>query len=96
MESLIHGVSSTLLFAGYIFYIILAALIATTATFYNHLEVNLQKRIEGIKSTLAWVTLIGVNLGGAVVAISSIYVGHLGSGILDIITDVKCCYSQTK
>jgi hypothetical protein len=43
----------------------------------------------GIKSTLTWANLIGVNLGGAVVAISLIYAGLLGSGILDIITDVN-------
>jgi hypothetical protein len=73
------------IFLGYIFYMILIALIATTATFYNHLEVNLQKRIRGIKSVLAWINLIGVNAGGAAVAMTIIYAGLVGSGILDVI-----------
>lgn len=72
------------IFLGYIFYIILITLISMTATFYNHLEVNLQK-IRGIKSMLAWVNLIGVNVGGAVVAITLIYAGLVGSGIFDLI-----------
>src|SRR3712207_3225762 len=38
------------IFLGYIFYLILVALVATTAIFYSHLEVSLQKRIRGIKS----------------------------------------------
>lgn len=40
------------IFLSYIFYLILINLIATTAIFYNHLEVNLQKRIRGIKSSV--------------------------------------------
>ena len=43
------------IFLGYIFYLILISLITTTAIFYNHLEVNLQKRIMGVKSVLAWI-----------------------------------------
>ncbi len=70
------------IFLGYIFYLIFIALIATTAIFYNHLEVNLQKRIRGIKSALAWINLIGVNAGGAAAAITLIYAGLVGSGIL--------------
>lgn len=77
------------IFLGYIFYTILTTLIATTAIFYNHLEVNLRKRIQGIKSILAWTNLIGVNIGGAAVAITLIYAGLLSSGILGIITDVS-------
>ncbi len=73
------------IFLGYIFYIILITLISMTATFYNHLEVNLQKKIRGIKSMLAWVNLIGVNVGGTVVAITLIYAGLVGSGIFDLI-----------
>jgi hypothetical protein len=34
---------------------------------------------------LAWVNLIGVNVGGAVVAITLIYAGLVGSGIFDLI-----------
>jgi hypothetical protein len=73
------------IFLGFIFYMVLIALKATTATFYNHLEVNLQKRIRGIRSALAWINFIGVNIGAAALAITLIYAGLAGSGILDVI-----------
>jgi hypothetical protein len=73
------------IFLGYIFYLILITLIATTAIFYSQLGVNLQKRIRGIKSVLAWINLIGINVGGAAAAIMIIYAGHIGSGIHDMI-----------
>ena len=73
------------IFLGYIFYMILITLIFMTATIYNHLEVNLLLQIRGLKSLLAWVNLIGVNVGGAVVAITLIYAGLVGSGIFDLI-----------
>jgi hypothetical protein len=72
------------IFLGYIFYLILITLIATTAIFYNHLEANLRKRIRGIKSILAWINLIGTNVGGAAVALTIIYAGLAGSGIFDL------------
>lgn len=40
--------------------------------------------LKGIKSLLAWVNLIGVNVG-AVVPITLIYAGLVGLGILDLI-----------
>jgi hypothetical protein len=73
------------IFLGYIFYLILITLIATTAIFYSHLEVNLQKRIRGIKSMLAWINLVGVDVGGAAAAVMIIYAGLIGSGIHDMI-----------
>jgi hypothetical protein len=73
------------IFLGFIFYLILITLISMTATFYNHLEKNLRLKIRGVKSLLAWVNLIGVNVGGAVVAITLIYAGLVGSGIFDLI-----------
>jgi hypothetical protein len=73
------------IFLGYIFYLILITLIAITAIFYNHLEVNLQRRIRGIKSILAWINLVGINVGGAAAAITIIYAGLAGSGILDMV-----------
>jgi hypothetical protein len=72
------------IFLGYMFYLILITLIAATAIFYNHLEVNLQKRIRGIKSVLAWINLVGINVGGAAAAITIIYAGLAGSGVLDM------------
>jgi hypothetical protein len=73
------------IFLGYIFYLILITLIAITAIFYSHLEVNLQKRIMGVKSVLAWINLVGINVGGAAAAIMIIYAGLIGSGIHDMI-----------
>jgi hypothetical protein len=72
------------IFFGYLFYLILITMIATTAIFYNHLEANLQKRVKGFKSILAWANLIGINVGGAAVALTIIYAGFVGSGILDL------------
>ena len=52
-------------FLGYIFYMILVVAIAVTATFYHHLEIDMKKKIRGFKSVLAWIHLIGMNVGGA-------------------------------
>jgi hypothetical protein len=73
------------LFLGYILYIILAVAIATTALFYNHFEVNMHKSIRGYKSVLAWVHLIGMNIGGACVTIAMIFAGLIGSGIFTVV-----------
>jgi hypothetical protein len=73
------------LFLGYMLYIILAVAIATTALFYNHLEVNLHKSIRGYRSVLAWVHLIGMNIGGGCVTIAMIFAGLIGSGIFTVV-----------
>jgi hypothetical protein len=73
------------LFLGYMLYIILAVAIATTALFYNHFEVNMHNSIRGYRSVLAWVHLIGMNIGGACVTITMIFAGLVGSGILAVI-----------
>jgi hypothetical protein len=75
------------LFLGYMLYIILAVAIATTALFYNHFEVNLHKSIRGYRSFLAWINLIGMNMGGACVAITMIFAGLVGSGIFAVISN---------
>ena len=74
------------LFLGYMLYIILAVAIATTALFYNHFEVNLDKTISGYRSLFAWVHLIGMNVGGACVTITMIFAGLVGSGVLATIS----------
>jgi hypothetical protein len=74
------------LFLGYMLYIILAVSIATTALFYNHFEVNLHKSIRGYRSLLAWVHLIGMNMGGACVTITMIVAGLIGSGVFAVVT----------
>ncbi|MDQ4014586.1 MAG: hypothetical protein M3136_02350 [Thermoproteota archaeon] len=73
------------IFLGYIFYMILIVSIATTSVFYNHFEVNMQRTIRGFRSVLAWVHLIGMNVGGATVTLTMIYAGLVGSGIIGII-----------
>ena len=72
-------------FLGYIFYLILVVAIAVTAVFYQHLEVNMSKRLTGVRSALAWVHLIGMNVGGAATTITMIIAGLAGTGIMDMI-----------
>ena len=73
------------IFLGYIFYMILIVSIATTAVFYDHFEINMQRGIRGFRSVLAWAHLIGMNVGGATVTLTMIYAGLVGSGIIGII-----------
>ena len=72
------------IFLGYIFYMILIVAIATRAVFYNHFEVNMLKSICGVGSILAWVTLIGMNVGGASITLSMVYAG-LAGGVIGIV-----------
>ena len=73
-------------FLGYIFYMILVVAIAVTATFYHHLEIDMRKSIHGFKSVLAWVHLVGMNVGGAATTLTMIFAGLIGSGIFSVIT----------
>lgn len=72
-------------FLGYIFYLILVVAIAVTAVFYNHLEVGMGRRIRGFRSVLAWIHVVGMNVGGAITTITMIFAGLAGSGILGVI-----------
>ncbi|MGI0024977.1 MAG: hypothetical protein ACREA4_07520 [Nitrososphaera sp.] len=72
-------------FLGYIFYLIIVVAVAVTAVFYNHLEVDMNKRIRGFRSALVWVHLIGMNVGGAATTITMIFAGLVGTGIIDVI-----------
>ena len=81
-------------FLGYIFYMILVVAIAVTATFYHHLEIDMGKSIRGIKSVLAWIHLIGMNVGGAATTLTMIFAGLIGSGILSVITGSTSSVSQ--
>lgn len=74
-------------FLGYIFYMILVVAIAVTAVFYNHLEINMGKRIRGLKAVLAWIHLIGMNVGGTAITLTMIFAGLIGSGIFSVITN---------
>ena len=73
-------------FLGYIFYMILVVAIAVTATFYHNLENDMRKSIRGFKSVLAWIHLVGMNVGGAATTLTMIFAGLIGSGILSVIT----------
>lgn len=65
---------------------ILVIAIAVTAVFYNHLEINMEKRIRRLKAVLAWIHLIGMNVGGTAITLTMIFAGLTGSGILGVIT----------
>jgi len=65
---------------------ILVVAIAVTATFYHHLEIDMRKSIRGFKSVLAWIHLVGMNVGGAATTLTMIFAGLIGSGILSVIT----------
>ena len=73
------------IFLGYIFYMILIVAIATTAGFYNHFEVNMHKGIQGFRSILAWIHLLGMNIGGATVTLTIASAGLIGSGVIGTI-----------
>ncbi len=73
------------IFLGYIFYMILIVAIATMAVFYNHFEVNMHKGIQGFRTILAWIHLIGMNIGGATVTLTIAYAGLIRSGIIGTI-----------
>ena len=73
-------------FLGYIFYMVLVVAIAVTATFYHQLEIDMRKSIRGFKSALAWIHLVGMNVGGAATTLTMIFAGLIGSGILSVIT----------
>jgi hypothetical protein len=57
---------------------ILVVAIAVTAVFYNHLEINMGKSIRGFKSVLAWIHLIGMNIGGTALTMTMIFAGLIG------------------
>ena len=76
-------------FLGIVFYLIFIVAIAVTAIFYIHLEVNLKRKISGILSVLAWIHLIGMNIGGPLATILMIFAGLSGSGIISIFTEGK-------
>lgn len=71
-------------FLGLMFYLILIVAIAVTAVFYNHLEVNLKRRISSRTRILAWIHLIGMNVGGTGTTLLMVVAGLSGSGVLEL------------
>jgi len=76
-------------FIGIILYLILVVAIATTAIFYNHLEINLKRKFSRASNILAWIHLLGMNIGGAGTTILMIFAGLSGSGALSVFTEGK-------
>jgi hypothetical protein len=61
--------------------------IAVTVVFYNHVEVGMGRQIRGFRAVLAWVHLVGMNVGGPATTIAMIFAGLAGSGVLGVILD---------
>ncbi len=76
-------------FLGIIFYPVLIVAIAVTAIFYMHLEVNLKRKISGMLSVLAWIHLVGMNIGGPLATMLMIFAGLSGSGVMSVFTEGK-------
>lgn len=76
-------------FLGIIFYLVLIVAIAVTAIFYIHLEVNLRRQSSGRVNVLAWIHLIGMNIGGPLTTLLMIFAGLSGSGVLSVFTEGK-------
>ncbi|MFI5416799.1 MAG: hypothetical protein ACHQW9_01965, partial [Nitrososphaerales archaeon] len=71
---------------GLMFYLILIVAIAVTAVFYSHLEINLKRSFSGKSRFLAWIHLIGMNVGGTGTTLLMVFAGLSGSGVMDIFT----------
>src|SRR5919106_647445 len=76
-------------FIGIILYLILIVAIAVTAVFYNHLEINLKKKFSRVSNILAWIHLLGMNIGGPGTTILMIFAGLAGSGIFSLFIEGK-------
>jgi hypothetical protein len=76
-------------FIGIILYLILIVAIAVTAVFYNHLEINLKRRFSNLSNILAWIHLLGINIGGPGATILMIFAGLAGSGVLSLFIEGK-------
>ncbi|MGH9954572.1 MAG: hypothetical protein ACRD39_02790, partial [Nitrososphaeraceae archaeon] len=69
--------------------LILIVAIATTAVFYNHLEINLKRKFSKVSNILAWIHLFGMNIGGSGTTILMIFAGLAGSGVLSLFVEGK-------
>jgi hypothetical protein len=76
-------------FIGIILYLILIVAIAVTAVFYNHLEINLKRKFSKVSNVLAWIHLLGMNIGGPAATILMIFAGLAGSGVLSLFIEGK-------
>lgn len=77
------GSAGTWFTVGYILYIVVGVLaVATTALFYHHFEVILNRPYRGIANYLAWIHLVLMNVGVAAAAGVLMYGGYLGGAAM--------------
>ncbi|MCJ2520588.1 MAG: hypothetical protein LN412_06565 [Candidatus Thermoplasmatota archaeon] len=77
-RALASGGIATWLLVGGVGLMILTVAIATTALFYQHIEVTMGKPYTGIKNILAWLHLALLAIGGLVASLMFTYVGYAG------------------
>ncbi|MFQ5919848.1 MAG: hypothetical protein ACE5I4_07380 [Thermoplasmata archaeon] len=66
------------LLVGAVGLMVLTVAIATTALFYQHIEVTLGKPYRGILNVLAWLHLALLSIAGLAAALMFTYVGYVG------------------
>ncbi|HSG73672.1 MAG TPA: hypothetical protein VLA01_00540 [Nitrosopumilaceae archaeon] len=76
-------------FLGIIFHLIIIIAIAVTALFYSHLEIILKKEFTKTSKILAYVHIIGMNVGGAGAMMIMTYAGLAGTGLISVFTEGK-------
>ena len=76
-------------FLGIIFHLIIIIAIAVTALFYSHLELTLKKEFSKTSKVLAYIHLIGMNVGGAGAMMIMTYAGLAGTGLVSVFTEGK-------
>ena len=76
-------------FFGVIFHLIIIVAIAVTALFYSHLEITLNKKFSRKSNLLAWIHLLGMNVGGAGSMMIMTYAGLAGTGLLTVFSEGK-------
>lgn len=76
-------------FLGIIFHLIVVLAVAVTALFYSHLEITQKKKFSGTPKILAYIHLIGMNVGGAGAMMIMTFAGLAGTGLLSVFTEGK-------
>ena len=76
-------------FLGIIFHLIIIIAVAVTGLFYSHLEITLKKNFSKKSNFLAWIHLIGMNVGGAGSMMIMTYAGLAGTGLLTVFSEGK-------
>ncbi len=66
------------LLIGFVGFLIAVVATATTALFYQHIEVNIGRTYTGARSILAWLHLVLMSVGAVAASIMLIYVGYTG------------------